>query len=88
MQPDDAESEMAVAPVTEDNPSFRLDELARESGLLPENLFGGVTGRQIQQNPKFWLYRVICERYRWNEHSRITKSEFDAAIAAVSHFSV
>ena len=66
----------------------RLEDLAKAADLLPQNLATGSPSRPVSQNPKFWLYRAICVRYRWDEHSLITKSEFDAAIAAVSHFSV
>jgi hypothetical protein len=66
----------------------RLDLLATEAGMLPEGLATGSPSNPVKQNPKLWIYRAICVRYRWNEHSLITKSDFDAAVKAVSHFSV
>ena len=68
--------------------AVRLDDLAREAGLLPEGQASGVAARPFAQNPKFWIYRAICDRYRWNEHSRITRTAFETAVKAVSHFSV
>ena len=65
--------------------AFCVDEdLAKEAGLLPEGAATGNPSHPVAQNPKFWLYAAICVRHRWDEHSQVTRTEFDAAIAAVS----
>jgi len=66
----------------------RLDDLAKTAGLLPQFLATGQPSRPMAQNRKFWLYRAICVRWRWDQHTRMTQTEFDAAVAAVSNFTV
>lgn len=81
MKPDETEATPAPEITT-----VRLDTLATTAGLLPENLPSGSS--RVQQNPKFWFYRAICVRYRWDEHTQVTQQDFDAALKAVAHFSV
>jgi hypothetical protein len=88
---DQPELEVLAAPIepTKAAPkATRLDELAKAAGLLPQFMATGQPSRPMAQNKRFWLYRAICVRYRWNEHSRITQTEFETAVAAVSNFSV
>lgn len=66
----------------------RLDDLAKAAGMLPEFLATGKPSRPVEQNPKFWLYRAICVRNRWNEHSQVTQEDFDDAVKAVANFTV
>ena len=54
--------------------AFRVESLAREAGIFPE-----VAGRSVNQ--RFWIFRLICARRTWTEHSRVTRTDFDAALA-------
>jgi hypothetical protein len=54
--------------------TFRVEALAREAGIFPE-----VAGRSVNQ--RFWIFCVLCGRRAWTEHTRVTRTEFDAAMA-------
>ena len=62
----------------------RVEVLAREAGMLPEFVQTGKSSQPAEHNPKHWLYRAICLRMTWNEHTLVTKDAFNAAVAAVS----
>ena len=64
----------------------RVDVLATEAGMLPEMI--GIGGKRVGLNPKHWLYRAICLRMTWNEHTLVTKKAFNAAVATVSEFTL
>jgi hypothetical protein len=59
----------------------RVDVLAKEAGMLPEMVVIG--GKRVDVNPKFWLYRAICLRMTWNEHTLVTQDAFNAAVESV-----
>ena len=64
----------------------RVDVLAREAGMLPELV--PIGGKRVDVNPKHWLYRAICLRMTWSEHTLVTQEAFNAAVAAVSEITL
>jgi hypothetical protein len=64
----------------------RVDLLAKEAGMLPEMV--GVGGKRVGVNPKHWLYRAICLRMTWNEHTLVTQEAFNTAVETVSEFTL
>jgi hypothetical protein len=64
----------------------RVDVLAKEAGMLPEMV--GIGGKRVGVNPKHWLYRAICLRMTWTEHTLVTQEAFDSAVATVSEITL
>lgn len=83
-RPDNQQGDQAGTAAAEQ----RLDELARAAGLLPEFRPTGIASRPVAQNPRFWIYRAICVRFKWADNSMVSQADFDAAIQAVANFSV
>jgi hypothetical protein len=66
----------------------RVDVLASAAGLLPEFLASTQAARPAQQNPRHWIYRAVCVRTGWTEHSLVTQEAFNQAVEAVSEITV
>ena len=63
----------------------RVDAFAREAGLLPELVS---VGKRPDVNPRHWLYRAICLRMTWNEHTLVTPKAFNEALATVGDITI
>ena len=81
-KPDTKQSD--AAPVVE--VVGRVDAFAQEAGLLPE--FVPASGKRVIHNPRHWVYRAICLRMTWNEHTLVTQQQFSAAVEAVSEITL
>jgi hypothetical protein len=66
------------APVIEPKRS-RIDVMALAAGMLPQYCGRGPT----TINPQYWRYRVMLARKSWQDSTRVTQAEFDAAASAV-----
>jgi hypothetical protein len=64
--------------------SFRVEELGRNAGMLPEFVAGPSKRSPVAVNPNFWKYRAALVRAGWTEHSMVTQSQFDNLITVVT----